>query len=148
MCTSNFNIGMYLSKRVIIFLVLIVFVVTISVTFGVMWMINHPDPSTVDSDGDGVMDDADVFPNDPHEQNDTDGDGVGDSEDKFPFDPAASQDSDDDGYPDRWNLGKTQSDSTSQPPLELDDFPYDPSEWKDSDGDGIGDNTDVFPNDA
>ncbi len=148
MCTSNFNIDMYLSKRVIIFLALIVFVVTISVTFGVMWMINHPDPSTIDSDDDGVMDDTDAFPNDPHEQNDSDGDGVGDNQDKFPFDPAASQDSDDDGYPDRWNPGKSQEDSTSQPPLELDEFPYDPTEWKDSDGDGIGDNTDVFPNDS
>jgi len=147
MCTYNFNIGMYLSKRAIIFLALIVFVVTISVTFGVMWIINHPDPSTVDSDNDGIMDDTDSFPNDPYEQNDSDGDGVGDNEDKFPNDPAASLDSDDDGYPDRWNPGKSQADSTSQPPLKLDDFPYDPTEWKDSDGDGIGDNKDVFPND-
>lgn len=138
---------MYLPKRSVILLAIIVFAVTIAVSFGVMWIINHPDPSTIDSDDDGFTDDVDVFPNDPHETNDSDNDGVGDNEDKFPFDPAASIDSDDDGYPDRWNNGKTQSDSTSDPVLVLDDFPYDPSEWKDSDDDGIGDNKDIFPDD-
>jgi hypothetical protein len=138
---------MYLSERRIVILAIIVLAVTLSVTFGIMWVLNHPDPSTVDSDDDGIMDDVDVFPNDPHETVDSDNDGIGDNEDKFPYDPAASSDSDDDGYPDRWNTGKTQSDSTSEPRLILDDFPYDPSEWKDSDGDGIGDNKDVFPDD-
>jgi hypothetical protein len=78
---------------------------------------------------------------------DADADMVSDEEDDFPYDPAASIDSDDDGYPDRWNPGKDQKDSTSDPPLELDKFPYDPYEYEDSDNDGVGDNSDVYPND-
>lgn len=79
---------------------------------------------------------------------DSDNDGIPDDSDAFPDDPAASVDSDGDGYPDEWNDGKNQDDSTSSPPLELDDLDHDPDEWKDSDGDGVGDNTDVFPNDS
>ncbi|MGB7298508.1 MAG: RICIN domain-containing protein [Burkholderiaceae bacterium] len=41
-----------------------------------------------DSDGDGVYDANDAFPNDPTETTDTDGDGVGDNSDLFPTDPA------------------------------------------------------------
>jgi len=78
---------------------------------------------------------------------DSDKDGIPDDSDAFPDDPAASVDSDGDGYPDNWNEGKNQNDSTSSPPLELDDLDYDPDEWKDSDGDGVGDKTDVFPTD-
>ena len=37
----------------------------------------------VDSDGDGVPDSADAFPNDPTETTDTDGDGIGDNADLF-----------------------------------------------------------------
>jgi hypothetical protein len=77
---------------------------------------------------------------------DADNDGVSDSEDDFPNDPAASIDSDGDGYPDRYNEGKTQSDSTSNPPLIIDAFPNNPDEWIDSDGDFVGDNSDKFPN--
>lgn len=40
-----------------------------------------------DSDGDGVADVDDAFPNDPTETADTDGDGVGDNADAFPTDP-------------------------------------------------------------
>jgi hypothetical protein len=78
---------------------------------------------------------------------DLDKDGVPDEIDDFPDDPSASVDSDDDGYPDRWNPGKNQQDSTSNPPLELDEFPNDPDEWKDTDGDRVGDNSDTFPYD-
>ncbi len=138
---------MYLSKQRILLLALIVLLITISVTYTIFWIVN-PDPSTIDSDDDGVMDDIDAFPDNPYEQNDSDSDGIGDNEDNFPFDPAASVDSDGDGYPDKWNPGKSKSDSISIPALILDDFPYDPSEWIDSDGDGIGDNSDVFPNDS
>ena len=79
---------------------------------------------------------------------DTDGDGVKDNDDDFPLDVAASLDSDGDGYPDSWNPGMNQSDSTSSPPLQLDEFPNDASEFTDSDNDGYGDNGDAFPNDA
>lgn len=50
---------------------------------------------------------------------DSDGDGVPDDEDAFPDDPAASVDTDDDGMPDEWNEGYTADDSTTG--LELDD---------------------------
>lgn len=41
-----------------------------------------------DSDGDGVIDTQDAFPNDPDESADSDGDGVGDNGDYAPNDPA------------------------------------------------------------
>jgi uncharacterized repeat protein (TIGR03806 family) len=40
-----------------------------------------------DSDGDGVPDYFDAFPNDSNESVDTDGDGIGDHSDPFPLDP-------------------------------------------------------------
>jgi len=82
-----------------------------------------------DSDGDGVPDNQDAFPNDPTETVDTDGDGVGDNGDAFPNDPSEWADSDGDGHGDNGDA-----------------FPSDPSEWADSDGDGHGDNGDAFPN--
>ena len=48
---------------------------------------NAPSP---DSDGDGVNDDEDAFPNDPTETADSDNDGVGDNADAFPNDPTRS----------------------------------------------------------
>jgi len=44
---------------------------------------------------------------------DSDNDGFYDQVDAFPDDIAASVDTDGDGYPDRWNPGKSQGDSTS-----------------------------------
>ncbi len=49
----------------------------------------------------------------------------------FPEDPAASIDTDGDGYPDGWNEGMTESDSTTG--LVLDAFPEDPKRWKEKD---------------
>jgi hypothetical protein len=46
-----------------------------------------PVPAT-DTDGDGVADNVDAFPNDASETADTDGDGVGDNADYAPNDPA------------------------------------------------------------
>ena len=43
-----------------------------------------------DSDGDGVLDTVDAFPNDPTENRDSDRDGVGDNADAFPNDPTRS----------------------------------------------------------
>ena len=55
------------------------------------------DPSEqLDSDMDGVGDNADAFPNDPTETVDTDGDGVGDNSDAYPNDANRSSDSEDD----------------------------------------------------
>ena len=53
-----------------------------------------------DSDGDGVNDDEDAFPNDPKETADTDNDGVGDNADVFPNDPTEIADCDNDGVGD------------------------------------------------
>ncbi len=48
-----------------------------------------------DSDGDGVPDEYDAFPDDPNEWEDTDGDGIGNN---------ADTDDDNDGIPDEWEL--------------------------------------------
>jgi hypothetical protein len=88
------------------------------------------DAGPVDSDGDGVPDDQDPFPDDPTESADGDGDGVGDNGDAFPNDPSEWADSDGDG------VGNN-----------ADAFPDDPAESADSDGDAVGDNGDAFPND-
>jgi len=61
--------------------------------------------------------------------------------DAFPDDPAASLDSDGDGWPDAWDKGKTEADSTTG--LVLDAFPDNPDEWSDLDQDGVGDNADL-----
>jgi hypothetical protein len=77
----------------------------------------------MDSDGDGVGDNADALPNDANEIMDTDDDGVGDNSDAFPFNPSETMDSDGDGVGDN-----------------ADAFPNDASETMDTDGDGVGDN--------
>ncbi len=59
------------------------------------------------------------------EISDIDNDNILDIFDAFPLDPAASIDSDGDKYPDCWNPGKSQKDSTTG--LELDEFPNDPN---------------------
>jgi hypothetical protein len=69
----------------------------------------------VDSDGDGVRDDQDDFPNDPNEWLDTDGDGTGNNTD---------DDDDNDGMPDSWEIQ-----------YDLDPLKDDASE--DPDGDGL-----------
>ena len=51
----------------------------------------------MDSDGDGVSDQLDVFPDDPSETIDSDGDGVGDNADALPNDASETIDSDGDG---------------------------------------------------
>ncbi len=68
---------------------------------------------------------------------DIDNDGISDDNDDFPEDPSASIDSDGDGYPDKWNKGKNQKDSTKN--LLLDKFPNDPSAAIDTDNDGFPD---------
>ncbi|MEM7217436.1 MAG: thrombospondin type 3 repeat-containing protein [Pseudomonadota bacterium] len=53
-----------------------------------------------DTDGDGVADAQDAFPNDPSETSDSDGDGVGDNADVFPTDANETADADSDGVGD------------------------------------------------
>jgi hypothetical protein len=84
-----------------------------------------------DSDGDGVKDILDAFPDDATETKDTDGDGVGDNGDVFPNNANETTDKDSDGVGDN-----------------ADAFPNNATETKDTDGDGRGDNGDAFPNDA
>ncbi|DAC29248.1 MAG TPA: hypothetical protein D7H99_00690 [Candidatus Poseidoniales archaeon] len=86
---------------------------------------------TADSDGDGVIDTEDEFPNDANETQDSDGDGVGDNSDEFPQDSNETHDDDGDG------VGNN-----------TDAFPQDGNETHDDDGDGVGNNTDAFPQDA
>jgi hypothetical protein len=76
----------------------------------------------VDSDGDGISDNADAFPADASEWLDTDGDLIGNNADP-----------DDDG---------DMVDDVN------DVFPLDNTEQADSDGDGVGDVTDLFAADA
>ena len=71
----------------------------------------------IDSDGDGVDDDSDMFPDDNQEWGDFDGDGIGDN---------ADTDDDGDGCEDS-----------------NDDLPTNANECFDTDGDGIGDNADM-----
>ena len=54
----------------------------------------------MDSDGDGVGDNSDVFPLNNRETLDSDGDGVGDNSDKFPYDETEFLDTDGDGVGD------------------------------------------------
>ena len=82
----------------------------------------------MDSDGDGVGDNSDEFPNIPDESVDSDGDGVGDNSDMFPSNPDQTIDSDGDGYGDN---------SDGQ---DGDVYPTDSSQWADTDRDGYGDN--------
>ncbi|RYV04195.1 hypothetical protein SOPP22_00160 [Shewanella sp. OPT22] len=60
---------------------------------------------------------------------DLDDDGVNNIDDAFPTDPAASVDNDRDGYPDQWNDGYSEADSTTN--LELDAFNNDSACWSD-----------------
>ena len=84
---------------------------------------------TIDTDGDGVLDYADVFPNDATETVDTDEDGVGDNSDAFPNDATETTDTDGDGVGDNTDI-----------------FPNDVTESTDKDNDGIGDNADDYDN--
>jgi hypothetical protein len=82
-----------------------------------------------------VIDDGTVqfhayVPND-----DSDGDGVPNTQDDFPLDPAASVDTDHDGYPDAWNPGMSQDDSTTG--LVLDAYPNDSACYLQEHGDGV-----------
>jgi Zn-dependent metalloprotease len=108
---------------------------------------------SIDSDGDGVPDDEDAFPNDASESADSDGDGVGDNADAFPNDANETADSDGDGVGDNADAFPNDANETTDSDGDgvgdnADAFPNDANETTDSDGDGVGDNADAFPNDA
>ena len=93
--------------------------------------IDSPDNSDPDTDGDGILDSIDDFPEDPNEWIDSDNDGFGDNSDIFPNNANEWNDTDSDGFGDN-----------------SDEFINDSLEWKDTDGDGVGDNSDAFPYDS
>ena len=106
-----------------------------------------------DSDGDGVEDSLDAFPNDPLESIDSDGDSIGnvadrdddndgitDEGDMFSLDPSEFLDSDSDGI----GNNADQDDDGDGVPDQQDAFPLDKTETKDTDGDGWGDNGDIW----
>ena len=117
--------------------------------------------TSTDSDGDGVNDTNDAFPDDPTETTDTDSDGTGDNSDAFPNDASETTDSDDDGTGDNADAFPNDPDETADTDADgtgdnadpdddndgvddVDDaFPLDPTETADSDGDGVGDNADA-----
>ncbi|MCP3668906.1 MAG: hypothetical protein GY814_00405, partial [Gammaproteobacteria bacterium] len=107
-------------------------------------------PSTVDTDGDGVVDSLDLCPSTPVNESantngcslsqvDSDNDGVNDLNDAFPQDPTEWSDLDGDGIGDN---ADSDDDADGVPDLN-DAFPQDPTEWLDSDGDGQGNNADT-----
>ena len=112
------------------------------------------DPNeVVDSDGDGVGDNSDAFPRNAKEKADSDGDGVGDNSDAFPNDPKESADSDGDGVGDNGDAFPRDATEVADSDGDgvgdnSDAFPANVNESKDSDGDGIGDNSDKFPKDS
>lgn len=104
-----------------------------------------------DFDDDGVKNDEDEFPYDPTEWMDSDGDGIGDNadldddndghldiNDAFPFDDTEWLDTDNDTVGDNADL----DDDDDTHPDTNDAFPLDPTEWQDNDDDDIGDNSD------
>ncbi|KXO12595.1 Microbial collagenase, secreted [Moritella sp. JT01] len=107
---------------------------------------------TKDTDGDGVIDSLDAFPNDKNETKDSDGDGVGDNADAFPNNKDETKDSDGDSVGDNADAFPNDKNETKDSDGDgvgdnADAFPNDKNETKDSDGDGVGDNADAFPND-
>ncbi|MEL0153942.1 MAG: hypothetical protein VW779_12035, partial [Halieaceae bacterium] len=97
-----------------------------------------------DSDGDGIPDLEDAFPDDPNESSDVDKDGVGDNADQCDTTLASETNSVNDlgcGPSERDTDGDGVTDAQYV-------FPSNPKETLDSDGDGVGDNSDAFPNDA
>jgi hypothetical protein len=103
-------------------------------------LVNAEKNAPPDSDGDGVSDLEDAFPDDPLETTDTDGDLVGDNSDNCVLTANTDQvntDGDIDG-------DACDSDDDDDGVLdELDDLPLDPSEQVDTDGDLTGNNQDL-----
>ncbi|SDH10528.1 hypothetical protein SAMN04488136_10890 [Vibrio xiamenensis] len=114
--------------------------------------INRQGAVDSDSDGDGVADTDDAFPDDENEWVDTDGDDLGnnadtdddgdgvlDTNDDFPLDATEDTDTDSDGIG-----NNTDDDDDNDGVLDTEDaFPEDSSESVDTDNDGTGNNADT-----
>lgn len=100
--------------------------------------------SFADTDGDGVIDNLDAFPNDPTESVDSDADGVGDNLDAFPLDATETLDTDGDGVGDNSDNAPLIA-NPDQADLDQDGIAdvLDP----DIDGDSVENDYDPFPND-
>jgi hypothetical protein len=100
------------------------------------------DSKTLDTDGDGVPDSADVFPSDPKESKDTDADNIGDNTDNCLTVANTEQlDQDLDGIGDACD-----EDIDGDGVLNSNDaLPLDATETLDTDNDTIGDNADNCP---
>lgn len=126
-------------------------------TEALYWLVDYcmPDQSLStpgDSDGDGTPNTKDAFPFSAGETVDSDGDGIGnnadpdddndgtpDTQDKFPLNPNEWSDFDGDGIGDNADF----DDDNDGTPDNTDVFPFDKSEQSDADGDGTGDNADT-----
>jgi len=103
--------------------------------------------TSADSDGDGLVDCADAFPEDSSELFDTDIDGIGDNTDAFPNDDSESADTDADGTGDNSDvfpnnaLYKADSDSDGMPDAWETRYGLDPNDASDAisdqDNDGV-----------
>jgi len=100
---------------------------------------NHLD---ADDDQDGVPDDRDAFPLDPHEWADEDGDWIGDNLDADDNGDGTPDDRNSNGTPDCEELDFDGDGVDRAGAIPWDAFPFDPKGWRDTDGDGIGDNSD------
>ncbi len=94
-----------------------------------------------DTDGDGVFDNNDAFPNDNSEWLDSDGDSVGDNADVFPENASEWYDTDHDGIGNNADIDDDNDGVFDY----LDALPLDSEAYLDSDFDGISDELDEFP---
>ena len=95
----------------------------------------------LDSDGDGIPDEADAFPFDGSEWLDTDSDGVGDNSDYAPYDPTVWEDVDDTSSEcEEWEYWNPDLIDTSLPGNGCPH--YEGSNTGDGTGDGNGDEDD------
>ncbi len=94
-----------------------------------------------DTDGDGVFDHQDAFPNDINEWLDSDGDSVGDNADAFPENASEWHDTDNDGIGNNADMDDDNDGVFDY----LDALPLDNEAYMDSDFDGISDELDEYP---
>jgi hypothetical protein len=101
---------------------------------------NHLDP---DDDQDGVPDQEDAFPLEPHEWQDKDKDLIGDNLDADDDGDGVADDINKNGIPDCDELDFDGDGVQRARSVPWDVLPLDPQEWQDTDGDGVGDNADL-----